>query len=308
MTETTGSLGEPVLPDQDLTRPMPLGWQEYSDVLQSEWFALLDREPEEERVQEFLELHPALIPGGTGDIGPGGNHGSDLQVVFRQPRLKGAGRDFAPDFMWVTRSSSLITPILIEIEKPSKRWFTAEGRPTRHFVDAHDQLRDWRTWFATGSNAQTFQDQYAFLGDSWRDRTLAPQYVLIYGRKSEFEVGGGHSDPAALNRKRAQLRGPDETLMTFDALIPRFEQSSSITATMKATGPEAFAFSPLYRTGPHLLGELQHLAGVDDALSRSVMMTEERHRYLADRWQHWTNMSAREAKSGRRWVQQMGRE
>ena len=44
----------------------------------------------------------------------------------------------------MTRSSGLITPILIEIEKPSKRWFKENGRPTAEFRDAHDQLNDWR--------------------------------------------------------------------------------------------------------------------------------------------------------------------
>lgn len=41
--------------------------------------------------------------------------------MFTRPLLNGVGKNFAPDFLWVTRSSGLITPILIEIEKPSKR-------------------------------------------------------------------------------------------------------------------------------------------------------------------------------------------
>jgi hypothetical protein len=305
MSDEIGSLRNPVMVDQDPGRPMPMEWQTYSDQLQSDWFALLARDPEEDEVQRFLELHPALVPGGSGDIGPGGHHGSDLHIMFRQPRLKGAGRDFSPDFMWVTRSSTLITPILIEIEKPSKRWFGRSGRPTRHFEEAHDQLRDWRTWFSADGNARTFRDQYLFL-DPWQDRALEPQYVLIYGRESEFRLGGGHSNPDALNRKRAQLRGPDETLRTFDSLRPRFDHSSSITATMRATGPEAFALSPVYRTSPYLLGGMLKLSNFDEALERTKMLPDERRQYLKERWDHWEQLSIEEAQSGRRWAHQAG--
>ena len=308
MSDPIGSLRNPVEPDQNPERPQPLPWQEYSDRVQSEWFALLASDPEEAEVQQFMELHPALIPGGSGDVGPGGHHQSELNLVFRQPKLKGAGRDFAPDFMWVTHSSSLITPILIEIEKPSKRWFTQEGRPTAHFTQAQDQLRDWRGWFALDGNERIFRDQYLFLGDRWADRTLEPQYVLIYGRQSEFTLGGGHSDFEALNRKRGHLHGAGETFLTFDSLRPRFDHSSSITATMTATGPTAFAFSPVYSTGAHLLGDLRHLGGVEEALDRSVMMTDERRTYLNDRWRHWLTMTDRQETSGRHWTQQMGRE
>ncbi|WP_460783258.1 hypothetical protein [Microbacterium tumbae] len=106
-------------PDQNPDRPRALGWAEYADKALSDWYKLLSENPEEDAVQEFLELHPAMVPGGSGDIGPGGHHGSDFGAVFRRPKLTGAGRSFEPDFLWVTRSSSLITPILIEIEKPS---------------------------------------------------------------------------------------------------------------------------------------------------------------------------------------------
>lgn len=110
--------------DTDPARPMALGWDEYVSKVRAEWSALLATDPTEPEVQRYLEIHPSMIPGGSGDVGPGGHHGSDFGVVFSQPRLTGAGRTREPDFMWVTRSTALITPILIEIEKPSKRWLT----------------------------------------------------------------------------------------------------------------------------------------------------------------------------------------
>lgn len=75
--------------------------------------------------------------------------------------------------MSVTRSTSLIIPILVEIEKPSTRWFRMDGRPTQEFSEAHDQLNDWSSWFARDENRSLFRRQ--FLSDAdYCDRQLLP--------------------------------------------------------------------------------------------------------------------------------------
>jgi hypothetical protein len=276
-----------VVPDTDPSRPMAMPWEQYSDKALAEWYELLSRDPEEVDVQSFLELHPAMIPGGSGDIGPGGHHGSDMGAVFRRPKLIGGGRAFEPDFMWVTRSSGLITPILIEIEKPSKRWFRKDGRPTGEFTEARDQLNDWRSWFAREGNQALFRETFLFLGEKYRNRPIEPQYVLIYGRESEFRRGGGHVNPDELRYKRDQQRSRDESFMTFDALRPRYDHSISMTLSMTSRGPEIHAFSPVYGTGTHI-GEGALLLGDPQAgLARSTMMSDERRKYLARRWEYW---------------------
>lgn len=118
---TTPSIRQPaqlatLVADKNPDPPRP-----YEAAVMTEWRTLLESVPEEDEVQRFLELHPAMVPGGSGDVGPGGHHGSDAGAMFSRPLLNGQNKNFAPDFMWVTRSSGLITPILIEIEKPSKR-------------------------------------------------------------------------------------------------------------------------------------------------------------------------------------------
>ena len=275
------------VPDIDSARPMALAWEQYSDKALSDWYSLLSQEPEEDEVQRFLELHPSMIPGGSGDIGPGGHHGSDMGVVFRRPKLTGSGRMREPDFVWVTRSSGLVTPILIEIEKPSKRWFRKDGRPTSEFTQAHDQLNGWRSWFARDGNQALFRKRFLFLSEKYEDRPLEPQYVLIYGRESEFRLGGGHDNPNELRYKRDQQRGMNESFMTFDALRPRFDHSNSMTLTMSAQSPKIHAFSPVYGTGPHLEEGALLLGDPYDALGRSVMISDERRAYLAKRWAYW---------------------
>ncbi len=276
-------------PDRDPNRPLPMDWQSYADTVVSQWYELLKSDPEESDVQGFLELHPAMVPGGSGDIGPGGHHGSEMSAVFRRPALSGDGPSYEPDFMWITRSSGLVTPILIEIEKPGKRWFQKNGRPTADFRDAHDQLNDWRSWFARDGNRALFRKNFLFT-DSYSDRPLAPQFVLIFGRAFEFERGGGHLDPRAIRYKRDSQRAENETFLTFDALRPRYDHGRSVTLTMTAKGPRAFAFSPCYGTGTHSGPASVLLGEPSDALDRSVMMSEERKEYIARRWCHWRDV------------------
>lgn len=267
-------------------------WSEYRDRVLAAWRQLLAADPEELAVHTFLERHPAMIPGGSGDVGPGGHHGSTHSAVFSKPILKGLGRDFAPDFMWVTRSTSLITPILIEIEKPSKRWFRKDGRPTAEFSQAHDQLNDWRSWFAKGTNAANFRETYSLDGERFADRPLEPWFVLIFGRASEFKPGGGHADPAALRHKRDLQRREHEMFMTFDSLTPRHDHGVSMSISMTATGAEAIAFSPVYGTDTES-GQVAHdVRSISDALARSEMMSAERRAYLAERFDHWAAVEA----------------
>ncbi len=282
----------PLVPDNDPDRPQPIAWSTYGDRVMGEWDALLATNPEEHQVQAFLELHPAMIPGGSGDVGPGGHHRSEMGAVFRRPKLDGAGRTFEPDFMWVTRSTSLITPILIEIEKPSKRWFRADGRPTAEFREAHDQLNDWRAWFTHDENKALFRKQYLF-EDLYRDRVLEPHFVLIYGRQNEFDLGGHHRHPDELRRKRDTQRAANEQFMTFDSLSPRHDHANSLTVTMTSNGPRPYAFSPLYATDTSTGPDAMRLGDPTEALNRSVMMSDERKQYIAARWTHWRDIETR---------------
>lgn len=291
--------------DTSESRPQPMDWTAYTDAALAEWHALLGRDPEEAEVQAFLEAHPAMVPGGSGDVGPGGHHGSEFSILWARPTLHGAGRDLVPDFMWVTRSSGLITPILIEIEKPSKRWFKPNGRPTGDFRDAHDQLNDWRAWFAADENRSLFRRRF-LLEKRYEDRPLEPQYVLVYGRTTEFEQGGGHTDPEALRRKRDTQRADAESFMTFDALRPRYDHAHSLTARMTATGPEAIAFSPVFGTDAESGSLALTVDGIDAALDRTVMLTNSRRDYLRSRFSYWRGVELDVRASERSVIRSMG--
>lgn len=116
-------------------------------------------DPAESAVQVFLEEHPCLLPGAHGDIGPGGHHGPVPGGVFAEPSLEGLNKDRRPDFMWITRSTSLITPICIEIERPVSTGLLLTASLPAELTQALDQLTDWKVWFSESENQSIFWKQ-----------------------------------------------------------------------------------------------------------------------------------------------------
>ena len=158
---------------------------DYVNLAKEIWQKLLDSEPEEAAVQSFLEQNPMFLPGA---LTPGSRSGHDPLhgAVISQPRLPGLATKI-PDFMWIAKHSATWYPTLIEIEKPSKRVFSARGIPTAEFTQARNQLAEWRVWFSKPENVQQFITSYA-IPDWFRlGRPMQLHMVLIYGRRSEFD-------------------------------------------------------------------------------------------------------------------------
>jgi hypothetical protein len=77
----------------------------------------------------------AFSPGEGGDRSVGGHHGAFPNAVISKPELPGLRRP-VPDFMWITKVSGLVYPVMIEIETPAKKWFTAAGIQTHALSQA----------------------------------------------------------------------------------------------------------------------------------------------------------------------------
>lgn len=174
------------------------------------WTTLLNQDPAEREVQRFLEQHPSLVVGDQASSPLGG-------LVFTQPRLQGLGARQFPDFLWLDTTGGALTPVLIEIERPGKAWFTKRGDLTAQFHQAHQQLGDWRAWFLEAENQLLFRRTYVdWLGD-FRSRPLLPRYVLVFGRDTEFDAD---STGKRAGRRFVTARR-HETLSTHDELTPR---------------------------------------------------------------------------------------
>jgi phage anti-repressor protein len=215
---------------------------------------------DEKVAQVFLEQHVELLPGAFGDFGPGGHHGPLYSSLFRQPPLQGLDAKLIPDFMWIARSTVEVTPVCIEIERPTKRWFTEAGQATAHLTQALDQLARWKAWFREAKNEELFREQY--LKGRFADRRLSPQFVLIYGRENDF-TGDHKLTVSARHAKRIDLARESEHLLTFDSLSWKSAQEGLLTISARDNGK--FEVNWIHEdfkqlgdpTGAHYLGSIE---------------------------------------------------
>jgi hypothetical protein len=108
--------------------------------------------------------------------------------------------------------------------------------------------RAWQVWFSRGYNQTAFLEYYDIPPEMAR-RKLEPRYVLVHGRRDNFE-----SIPRR-REKRAVLAKPDERLMSFDRLTPA-KNSVLYSTVRKGTGR-----LPSH-LGPALPHHLQHRPGL----------------------------------------------
>jgi hypothetical protein len=189
-------------------------WNEYTYLLMRQWRALLDTpiSAEEQLLHEFLERHPSLLPGSDSVDGTSGHLPFPMAVISK-PKLPGPS-DRQPDFMWIATDSLALYPILIEIETPHKKWFYGDRAEIHSdLTHAQGQLAEWRAWFNRGRNRTAFLDDYD-IPRELRKRKLSPRFVLIHGRRADYE------NSESRLQKRAELQREDERLMSFDRLAP----------------------------------------------------------------------------------------
>jgi hypothetical protein len=276
--------------DEDPARPHAVDWLTYSEWAATRWLDALQEAGDEKSFQGFLERHPSFLPGSVDNVGPGGHHGAWWDAVISQPSLVGLGPKRQPDFMWIRRDTEATRPILIEIERPTKRWFTQTTlQPTSQLTQALDQLDEWRDWFNRDDNVAIFKKTY--VPQRFSHRALFPQYVLIYGRSSEFRKGGGHRAYDRARRKRDLIaERPNTHLYTFDMLHPRYEAQDYGTLKMQNGSFEVAALPPTFHTSSFLLQEgslLDTACDIDGALEAIPLVTRERKAYLRSRWNYW---------------------
>lgn len=201
----------------DTLAPNPWGNEPYARLLSAQWKNLIDsNESRQERVlQSFLERHPSLLPGShTLDCSSG--RWPFPFAVISQPKLPGLSMR-QPDFLWIASNSTTVYPVLIEIETPHKRWFRAKGNEFHSdFSHALGQLIELAAWFTTGNNAASFKDYYEF-PEYLRELVMVPRFVLIHGRRSEYEGNPVRKAKIAMTARH------DQRLMSFDRLTPELK-------------------------------------------------------------------------------------
>lgn len=79
----------------------------------------------------------------------------------------------------------------------------------------------------------------------------------------------------------------DEHFMTFDSLSPSEERSNFVTARMTTGAPTLLAVPPSFTTGPSLHDLVTTIRRPEVAIGRTELWSDERKKYVHDRWLHW---------------------
>ena len=260
--------------------PAPISWDEYSRSSYDEYQLLLQKcGNDESAFQHFLERNPSFVPGAFELFGTSG-HYPFTQSLISQPQLNGGLFTRIPDFIWLAQDSLFFTPVLIEIEKPNKRTFTASGTQYAEFTQALGQITEWKAILSEPENVLQFYKCFD-IPDWIRKKTFAPQYGLIYGRRSEFE-----SDPLVL-KKRAQLVPADVMLISFDRLHPDPKGDDLLCSTLCHGKYTVKTIPPTYRYSPATADNFSVVTGFDIAIPFMEKVSDERKDFLASRYAYW---------------------
>ena len=152
-------------------------------VLRTLYERLINTDNKEQEYQSFLESHPQFIPREFIQ-----NHGLHLDVIFRKLQI---GTDYICDFAYLSKSSCEWNCILIEIEKPSSRFFKENSNDFHpDFHKAYGQIEKWL--------AALEQDPTrGYVAKATLEKVLVPSamyrnpvhfyFVLVHGRRHEYK-------------------------------------------------------------------------------------------------------------------------
>lgn len=268
--------------------PPHMTWEEYEQKVIAEWNSLLNSpECNEKLVHQFLVKHPSMVPGAFSVTGPSG-HSPFPRAVLSESPLSGVGMR-VPDFIWLAKDSGNLTPVFIEIESPRKRWFTKHDVPTSDLSQAMNQLAQWQAWLNQSENVAVFCRGFEIPEYLIRHHTFRPEFVLIYGRRKEFD------DRPQLRRLRAQFEKHGQVVMTFDRLYPARDCSNYISATKNNGGYRALAVPATLEIGPHVAEDFAQIARFSKAIQENKWMSENRRHFLVERlpyWNKWARIPA----------------
>ncbi|MCS3616701.1 hypothetical protein GGP54_003171 [Salinibacter ruber] len=208
-------------------------------------------------------------------------------LVISQPDLKGLGNDRKPDFMFLRKDSTSWSPVLVEIEDPNKDIYLSDKVKERsEFTEARAQIKQWKSWFDRSENEEIFKKRYIRLhSPRAMDLKIDPQYILIYGRRSEFE-----NDRDVKEHRRTLLDRYDSELMSYDRLYPSMHYGSRLI-TVQAKGPRQYEAKAVPRTfstaGAPFAKAYLEVSGLKDAIIEDDRIRPERQDFLLERIDYW---------------------
>lgn len=256
-------------------------FETYSKNATEHFENLLNNYGDDEKIfQNFFERNVSFMPGAHSAFGQNmSGHDPIHNCLISQPKIRGLNTRL-PDFMWLSYDSSVFSPVLIEIEAPNKKCFNKDGSPTEKFTKAKNQLDEWCAHLSKAENQLNFYEDFDIDKDT-RRLIFEPFYLLIYGRRKEFEGN------ELLTRKRRTLldRSRQQILMSFDRLCPNEIDSEFSCCYVKERKLELIALGQATKLdwfSDHLI----HFNNVSKGIDQMMFTPESRKIYLKENYEN----------------------
>lgn len=233
---------------------------------------LLDNSKNENEVQNYLEENSYLLP-----IRFILNHGIHLGSYISKLPI---GTGFVTDFAYITKSSVEWNIVLVEIEDPKKKIFTKSGMRTSEFIQACDQVLDWKSYIEDKGKSHVLEALDKLLTpENMRINPISFKYLLIYGRTDELKGND------KLLKKFKQYKKEDFDIITYDSLISQCEtgayQSPRIIISIKDINKITIKHLPDTEINTHLFTYINHN---DLCLTEEQIDYFKKQGYCIDDW------------------------
>ncbi|TDQ38636.1 Shedu anti-phage system protein SduA domain-containing protein [Aureibacillus halotolerans] len=263
--------------------PKEIAWEDYETKSKEEFYTLLSSSSDNEAVfQNFFEENPSYMPGALELFGQSG-HYPFMHSLVSQPRI-GSSYTRIPDFVWLAQNSLDFSPVFVEIEKPSKLMFNKSGSTKAEFTQAIDQIYEWKSILKKPANQLLLFDFFN-IPQEIREKNFKPQFLLIYGRREEYE------NKELLRDKRATMRQENIDIMSFDRLRPIRDYYQFITSTVWNKEYRVKSIAPTFKYRPDCAQELASVRDFKEAIKNMRHTSPERKEFLEMRYDYWVEFS-----------------
>jgi hypothetical protein len=265
--------------------PREIDWVEYHKLSVETYQDLLQKSGDDEKAfQEFFEKNPSFLPGALELFGQSG-HYPYMSALISQPCI-GTVFEKIPDFLWLAQDSLTFCPVFIEIEKPNKKMFTQTNTPTADFTQAMNQIHEWKMILNKPANIQVFYETFD-IPLEMRKKEFKPQFLLVYGRRSEYE---GDEYRTGI---RKENEGPDMMIASYDRLQPLSDSRQFVTCKVSKAKYHIISIPGTFRYRADCVKDLYSWIGFKEHLRTMENVSEERRQFLIDRFEYWKSFQGR---------------
>lgn len=268
--------------------PKEIEWNEYYSKIVKEYeFLLKDNGDKEKVFQQFFEENPSFLPGALELFGHSG-HYPYLDALISQPEIGSVFRR-KPDFVWLANDSLNFVPVFIEIEKPNKKMFNENGTTTAKFNQALGQIHEWQYLLNDPINIQMLYDYFDLPLDI-RKKTFKPQFLLVYGRRKEYDGN------RILTGIRAARKTGEIDIMSFDRLKPLSDYRQFVSCKISNGIYKVINIPPTYRYRADCAEELIKMDGFYEKINVMKYTSDERKKFLRERYEYWCEFGKKDFK------------